>query len=102
MSDNNDPFKYRQPHEAAKSAEVTNKALAKYREIKNQVVKDEAIDLAKSNRERQRKRSKDDYNKALEEATKYAVQEFGQGSTMIRKKPTVERNVTSKDIARKK
>ena len=102
MSDNNDPFEYRQPHEAAKSAEVTNKALAKFREIKNQTVKNKAMDLAKFNRERQRNKLKRDYNEALEQATEYAVREFGQGSTMIRKKPTRERNVTSKDIARPK
>ena len=102
MSDNNDPFEYRQPHEAAKSAEVTKKALGKYREIKNQVLKEKIRDLAEDNRKKQRNKLKDDYNRALKEAQEYAAQRFGQGSTMIRKEPIRERNVTSEDIARKK
>ena len=101
MSDNNDPFEYRPPHEAAKSAEVTNEALGRYREIKREVVKDEQIKSAKSNREKQRNRLKDDYNKALEEAKALATQAFGAGVIAQRKRP-MERNVTSKDIARKK
>tara|TARA_Y100000114_G_scaffold40069_1_gene35630 strand:- start:153 stop:461 length:309 start_codon:yes stop_codon:yes gene_type:complete len=102
MSDNNDPFKYIPPHEAAKSAEVTKKALGRYREIKNQFLKEKTIDLAESNREKQRNKLKRDYNRALKEAQEFAAQRFGQGSTMIRKEPTRERSVTSKDIARPK
>lgn len=100
MSHNNDPFEYRQPHEAAKSAEVTNKALARFREIKNQTVKNKAMESAKSNREKQRNKLKRDYNKALEEAKKFATQEFGENAVARLKRG--ERNVTSKDIARKK
>ena len=101
MSDNNDPFEYIPPHEAAKSAEVTNEALGRYREIKREVVKDAQIESAKDNRKNQRNRSKEDYNQALEEARELATEAFGAGVIAQRKTP-VDRNVTSKDIARPK
>lgn len=101
MSDDNDPFKYTQPREAAKGSEVTNRALGTFRDIQSEIVKKEQITSRESNREKQRNRLKEDYNKALKKAKEFAAQQFGQGSTMISGRP-VEKRIKPKDIARSK
>jgi len=99
MSDDNDPFKYTQPREAAKGADVTKQALGEYRKIANQSVINQALNKRDENRKRQSTKSERDYNNALEQAKQFAAQTFGSGSTMKRGR---EKNVTDKDLAKKK